>query len=109
MPIDRENGGTDRLLELFRDPPIVIWIERTNCNRSLEIRGRSHDNFIDGGMWCRSASPCTARNGEFILERAPADKSGRAIDAQQDERRLPDSAPCKRVRCLLPYVGISVL
>jgi hypothetical protein len=29
-------------------------------------------------------SPCTARNGEFILERAPADKSCRTIDAQQD-------------------------
>ncbi len=49
------------------------------------------------GMWSCGASPCAARNGEFILERAPADKGGRTIDAQQDEGRLPDSAPSKRV------------
>lgn len=53
--------------------------------------------------------PRTARDGEFILERAPADKSGGTVNAQQDERRLPDEAPSKRVRGLLPHIGISVL
>ena len=87
MPIDREDGGTDGLLELFCDPPIVVWIEGTNCNCPLESGTvRQKKNLIDGNVWSRSAphSPCTARNGEFILERAPADKSGRTIDAQQD-------------------------
>ena len=54
---------------------------------ALWNQGRSDQkNLIDGNVWSRSAphSPCTARNGEFILERAPADESGRTIDAQQD-------------------------
>jgi len=53
---------------------IALWV----------VRNGQTKNFIDGEMWSRSASPCTARDGEFILERAPADKSSRAIDAQQD-------------------------
>ena len=54
-------------------------------------------------------SPCTACHGKFILERAPADKGGRTVDAQQHERRLPDDASRKRVGCLLPHIGISIL
>ena len=54
-------------------------------------------------------APCTARHGKFILEWAPAHKGRRAVDAQQDKRGLPDRPPGKRVRCLLPHVGVSVL
>jgi hypothetical protein len=27
MPVNRENGRTDRLLELFRNPPVVVRVE----------------------------------------------------------------------------------
>jgi hypothetical protein len=53
--------------------------------------------------------PRTARYGKLILEWAPTYVGGRAVDAQQDKRRLPDRAPGKRIGCLLPHVGISIL
>jgi hypothetical protein len=37
MPVDREDGGADQLLELFCDPPVVVRIERTNCNCPFEL------------------------------------------------------------------------
>ena len=33
MPVDREHGGTDGLLELLRDPPVVVRIEGANRDR----------------------------------------------------------------------------
>ena len=53
--------------------------------------------------------PRTARYGKLILEWAPAYVGSRAVDAQQDKRRLPDWTPGKRIGCLLPHVGISIL
>lgn len=53
--------------------------------------------------------PGTTSDGEFILKRAPTDEGSGAVDAQQDEGWLPDSAPSKGIRCLLPHVGISIL
>ncbi|SRR6266702_3342126 len=33
--VDGKNGRTDWLLELLRDPPIVVWVKKANRDRSL--------------------------------------------------------------------------
>jgi hypothetical protein len=38
VPVDREYGGADRLLELLCDPPVVVWIKRTNRDCPLDQR-----------------------------------------------------------------------
>jgi hypothetical protein len=36
MPVDREDGRANRLLELLCDPPVVVWIEGTNRDGPLD-------------------------------------------------------------------------
>jgi hypothetical protein len=36
MPVDREDGGADRLLELLCDPPVVVRIKRTDRDSPLD-------------------------------------------------------------------------
>ena len=45
VPIDRKNCRTDWLLELLRDPPIVVWVERANG-----------DGPLIKGSWVKSVS-----------------------------------------------------
>ena len=104
MPVDRKNGRTDWLLELLRDPPIVVRVKRANGDRSL-IKGC----WVELLFRSEEYPPRTTGDGKFILARAPTDEGRRAVDTQQDEGRLPDGAPGKGVRCLLPHVGISIL
>ena len=33
MPVDRQNGRPERLLEMLRDPPVVLFIEGTDSDR----------------------------------------------------------------------------
>jgi len=37
MPIDGENSRSDRFLQEFRNPPVVLWIEGTNGDGSMIV------------------------------------------------------------------------
>ena len=53
--------------------------------------------------------PSTTSNGKLVLLGTPPDKGRRPVDAQQDERWLPDKLSSLRVRGLLPDVSVPVL
>lgn len=86
MPVNRQDSGADGLLEQLADPPVVLGVEGADS---------------DGA--------CTAGDSEFVFVGAPADVGRGAIDAQQDERRLPDNLARLGVGGFLPNVGVPVL
>lgn len=55
MPVDREHGGADRLLELLRHPPVVVRIKGTNRDRP----GRLGNDVITGVFKNDDSAPHT--------------------------------------------------
>jgi hypothetical protein len=81
MPVDGEDSGANRLLEMFTDPPIALLIETA---------------YRD----CAGRTP----TGELIFERRPADKCRRSVQTQEDESRFPGT-----VGLVFPDVGVTLL
>jgi hypothetical protein len=54
-PVDRDDGGADRLLELLCDPPAVVRIEGTNrdcpLNRIRDGLSKCHNNHVEGSQY----------------------------------------------------------
>lgn len=67
MPINREHGASDRLLDLLRGPPVHLLIEGTDA---------------DG--------PSPTGDSKLVFEGTPAYLCRSTIDFQNDESRLPD-------------------
>lgn len=80
VPCDAGDCAAERLLQVLRDPPVVLFLE-----------------IADGG------DTGTASDGKLGLARAPANTGGSPVDAEQDE----GGTPC--VAGSLPDVGVSVL
>lgn len=79
VPGDRGDGAADGLLQVLRHPPVVLLLEVAN------------------GDDARAAA-----DGELGLRGRPAHAGRGAVDAEQDERRLPAGG------CGLPDVGVAV-
>lgn len=79
VPRYRCNSAPDWLLEMLRDPPVVLLFE-----------------VADGDEAGARA------NGEFRLGGSPTDAGGGAIDAEEYKRRLPTFGRG------LPHVGIAI-
>lgn len=80
MPCDGKNSGTQWLLDVLRDPPIVFLFKIANGN-------------------CAS----TRANGEFRSVGRPADEGGSSVETEEDKGRFPGS-----VRRGLPDEGVTV-
>ena len=79
VPCESCDGAADRLLEVLRDPPVVLLFEVTNSDHS----GAGAD-------------------GEFLLRGRPAHKGRSTIDSEEDEGGLPARGG------LFPDVGVAV-
>ena len=60
MPCNSGYGAPDGLLEVFRDPPVILFLEVADSNYSS-----------------------TGTDGEFGLGWRPAHKSSRAVDSKE--------------------------
>lgn len=80
VPCHGCDGTSDWFLQMFRDPPIIFFFKVADCNYS------------------RPRSDC-----EFLFRRGPSDESRSAVDAEQNERRLP----ARRRR--FPNICITIL
>lgn len=80
VPVDRGDGAADGLLQVLRDPPVVLLLEVADG-----------DDAVAGA------------DGELGLGGRPADKGGGPGDAEEDEGRLVSGG--RR----LPDKGVSVL
>jgi len=80
VPGDTGYGRSDGLLDVFGDPPVVLFLEVTDRNEA------------------GARTDC-----ELGLGRCPADARGSAVDAQEDEGGFP------ALRGGLPDVCIAVL
>ena len=76
MPIDRKDSRSDRFLEELRDPPVALFIKGADRNSPDNNRSTSFR------VIALQATPSPARNGKFVLKRAPADERSGAIDIQ---------------------------
>lgn len=81
VPGDAGDGGAQGLLEVLGNPPVVFFLEVADGN-----------------------DPRSGADSEFRLVRTPAHAGSGAVDAQQDERRLPFA--CGRG---FPDVGVAIL
>lgn len=79
VPGQRSNRTADRLLQVLRNPPVVLF---------LEVAYRDHAG--------------TRPHGEFLFRWGPADKCRSAIDPKKHQSRLPSR------RGPLPDVGIAI-
>ena len=79
VPCEGSNSTTDRLLQMFGNPPVVFLFEVANGDHSS-----------------------SGADGEFLLGWGPSNVCGSAVDSEKNEGRLPT------VGCLLPNVGIAV-
>ena len=56
VPIDREDGGSEGLLQVLRDPPVVLFIERTDGDGPMLSRRvaerRKHAYQQEGTRLC---------------------------------------------------------
>lgn len=86
MPVDIEDGAANRLLEVFGDPPIALFVVVTNRDGT----GAGTDS-------------------KFSTIGRPADAGCRSVEAEQDESRLPRRRTGLRVRRQAPDVGIAIL
>ena len=79
VPCQCSNGTPDGLLQVLRDPPVVLLFEVANGDHT---------------------SPGT--DGEFLLRGGPSDKGCGTVDAEKDQCRLPARGS------LLPNISITV-
>lgn len=79
VPCQGCDGTANRLLEVLRDPPIILLLEVTDSNHS---------------------SP--RANGKLLLRRRPAHEGGSTINSQKDKSGFPSRGG------LLPNVSIAV-
>lgn len=80
MPIQRCHRRTDRLLDVLRNPPIVLRLKVAHRNQ-----------------------PGAGSHRELVLQRRPTDARRSPVDPQQNQRRLPLA-----VVPLGPNVGIPI-
>lgn len=80
VPVQREDGSAERLLEVLRHPPVILLFEVTHGD--------------DSG---------SRTDGEFRLIGRPANMGCRAVDAEENESGFP---ACGR---RLPDKGITIL
>jgi hypothetical protein len=76
MPIDREHGRSDRLLQQLGHPPVVLFVERTDRNRAGRL---ICINFIDDES---GGSPCTTRYSKLVFLGTPSDMGGGSVNPQ---------------------------
>lgn len=81
VPIDGQDRGPQRFLEVLGDPPIVLLVKGTDGDR-----------------------PRSAAHGELVLVRAPLDTGRRAVDSEENEGGFPGAG-----FVLGPDVGVTVL
>ena len=86
VPVEAEDGRAQRLLEVLGDPPVALGVVLAHGDRA---RAR--------------------RDGELLLVGRPAHEGRRAVDAQEDERRLPHGRARLWVRLERPHVGVAVV
>lgn len=79
MPCQGCNGAANGLLQVLRDPPVVLLLE-----------------VADGNYTSARA------NSEFLLRRRPAHECCCSVDSEKDQGRLPSGGG------LLPDIGIAV-
>lgn len=65
MPSDACDGASDGLLEMFRHPPVVLFLEIANGNDTV-----------------------TGADGELGFGRGPAHKGRSSADSQENQSRL---------------------
>lgn len=82
MPVERQDSGPYRFLDVLGSPPVLLLIELTDCNGS---RSRSYS--------------------ELGLVGRPSDKGGRAVDTQEYQGGSPCVGGCVEG----PHVGVPVL
>lgn len=79
VPGEGGDGTANGLLQMLRNPPVILL---------LKIADGDHTS--------------SRTDGKLLLGRRPPHKGGCAVDAEQDEGRLPASSG------LLPDIGIAV-
>lgn len=85
VPVERRDGRAQRALDVLGNPPVVVFLERTHGNRTR-----------------------TARDSKLVLVRAPAHGRCGPVEAEENERRLPDERAV-HVWHLRPDVCVAVL
>lgn len=103
MPIHGQDRGSDGFLEVFGNPPVTLFIERTHSDRSEYALARGRRYYY------AMHTPRTTGNGELVLQGAPPNMSGGTIDSQQYEGRLPNQLAGLSIWGLRPNIRISVL
>jgi len=83
VPVDREDGGADRLLELLRDPPVVVWIKRTNRDSPVD-QGRLNTHV-------HRAIPFLITEGTDLAPLATANLSSNGLQRTKVAARLTRS------------------
>lgn len=86
MPVDTQNGASNRFLELLGGPPLSLVVEGANTD-----------------------APSTRGDCELVLVGRPTDVSGRAIDPKDDESGFPDDFAGGRIGDFSPDIGITIL
>lgn len=79
MPRQCRDGAADRLLQMLRHPPVILFLKIAHCDQA-----------------------CPGSDGEFLLRRRPPNKGCRSVDSEQDEGRLPAG------RRGFPDIGVAI-
>jgi hypothetical protein len=66
VPRHCRHGAADRLLQMFRHPPVVFLFKVADCNE-----------------------PCAGADGELLLRGRPADERRGPVDAEEDQCGFP--------------------
>ena len=86
MPVDAEDGASNRFLKLLGSPPLSLVVEGADTDIA------------------RARGDC-----ELVLVGRPADIGRRAVDPEDDERGLPDYFAGRGIGDLSPDIGITIL
>lgn len=79
MPCQCSNSTPDGLLQVLRDPPVVLLFEVANGDQAS-----------------------SGTDGEFLLRGGPSDKGCSTVDTEKDQCRLPARFS------LLPNVSVTI-